>query len=262
MTRVRFLTTVLAAVAAVFVAFTGGATTAAPVPKGAGQNNPTPDLKTVFDTVGKAVKDEKWPAEADEKKLRDTARVIFERATKAAEQKDRKLPVEFEKLNKADVVKEFKNANLDGNCVIAGEVRITRAKDCVIFAEGDVQITHASNCVIVAKNVRCTVVENCVVVAGDYSRLTSARRPNGGDGSVLVAGQWIRTTGMDGTVCHVLRPSGLPSPDEGKFGRNLPHPAIRTNGADNVIFLNAMEETGANGPKNCTYLPQKTPIAK
>jgi hypothetical protein len=259
MTRVQFLSV---AVVGVLLAALAGGVSAAPVPKGAGANNPTPDLKAFFDTAGKAVKDEKWPVEADEKLLRDTARAIFERATKAAEQKDRKLPVEFDKLTKLDVVGEHKADSLDGNFLIAKDVQVRIAKNSVIFASGDVQITSAQNCVIVAQNVRCTGVENCAVVAGEFFRVTSAGRPNGGDGSVVVAGQWIRATRLDGTICHVLRPGSAASPEDLKFRLPGPHPAIRTNGADNVTFLNAQEETGANGPKNCTYLPQKTPIAK
>jgi hypothetical protein len=99
-------------------------------------------------------------------------------------------------------------------------------------------------------------------IAGEYIRLNGADKSKDGNGCVLVAGQWIRTTSMDGTVCHVLRPGILPSPDEGKFGGNRPHPAIRTNRATGVIFLNNRDDTGANGPQGCTYLPQKTPIAK
>ncbi len=253
---------VIGGFAAVLLAIVGGASSAAPVPKDAGKSDPTPELKVVFDTVGKAVKDEKWPAEVDEKKLRDTARIVFDRTLKAAEQKERKLPADFDKLTKADVAKEYKAATLTGGFVVAGDVRIASAKDSAIFASGDVQITHARNCVIVAQNVRCTVVEDCTVIAGEYIRLNGADKLKDKERCVLVAGQWIRTTTMDGTVCHVLRPGILPSPDEGKFNGNQPHPAIRTNGAKGVIFLNAKEETGANGPQDCTYLPQKNPIAK
>src|SRR5262245_47728594 len=120
MTRVRFLSSLFVAVcAAGVVTFAGGAN-AEPVSKGAGQNNATPDLKAFFDTVGKAVKDEKWPAEADEKLLRGTAQTIFDRTLKAAEEKERKLPVDFSKLTKADVVREYKQASLDGKFLIAG----------------------------------------------------------------------------------------------------------------------------------------------
>jgi hypothetical protein len=243
------------------VLLAGGTGAAAPVPKDA-KTNPTPELKSVFDTVGKAVDDGKWPAEADEKKLKDTARAVFDRMLKAADQKPRELPVAFDKLTKADVVKGYKETVLTGGFVIAGDVRVTSATDSVIFARGNVQITSATNCVVVAQNVRCTSATNCTVIAGDFIRMTCVDQPKRGDGSVLVAGQWIRTTGMDGTVCHVLRPGGQPAPDEVNWRLNGPHPAIRTNQADGVIFLNDQDQTSANGPKGCTYLPQKNPIAK
>lgn len=256
MTRIRFLSALMAlACVAVVVG-------AAPVPKDAGKSDPTPDLKAFFALVKKTVESEKWPAEADEKLLRDTARVIFERTMKAAEQKDRKPPVGFEELTRLDVVTDYKGENLDGHFLIAKDVQVTTAKNSVIFANGNVKITSATNCVIVAPNVRCTVVDECVIVAGEYIRLTGARRGDGKDGSVLVAGQWIRTTSMDGTICHVARPGTVPAPDEGKLAGRLPQPAVRTNGARNVIFLNAVEDTGANRPVNCTYLPLKTPLAK
>jgi hypothetical protein len=253
-------------VVAVLLALVGGAGSAAPIPKDATKVEPTPDLKAFFDTVGKAVKNEKWPAEADEKKLKDTAQVVFERVLKAAEQKERKLPVDFEKPTKADVVKEYNETVLNKGFVISSDVRVTAAWDSVIFASGNVQITTARNCVIVAQNVRCTSADNCVVIAGEFIRLTSAQTRDGSAPSVLVAGQWIRTTGMNGTICHVIRPSGQPDPDEakraGNGNGNGPHPAIHTNGADQVIFLNAFDESRANNPKDCTYLPQKYPIAK
>jgi hypothetical protein len=251
----------VAAGVAVLLALTGGSGVAAPVPKGASKVEPTLDLKTFLDTTGQAVKGEKWPAEADEKKLNDTARAVFEQMLKAAERKERKLPVEFEKLTRADVVKEYKTVTLTSGYVIAGDVRVTDARDSVIFAGGNVQITAAKNCVIVAQNVRCTTLDNCVVIAGAYIRINSAEPRNGSDPSVLVAGQWIRATGLSGTICHVMRPGGLPAPDEPRPGTG-PHPAVRTNGAENVIFLNDQADARASRPKDCTYLPQTTPIAK
>jgi hypothetical protein len=261
MTRVRFLSAMAFAVSgAIFLTLAGGLS-AAPVPKDAGKNNPTPDLKVFFDTVNKAVKDEKWPAEADEKILRGTTQSIFERALKAADQKERKLPVDFAMLTKSDVAKEYKATSLTGGFVVAGDVRVPRIKDSVIFASGKVQFTNAKNCVIVGWNVRGNAVDNCVIVAGDYNRLAYAQRQPGDEASVLIAGQWIRAARMDGAICHVIRPSGLPMPDE-KPGDNVLHPPVRTNYAKNVIFLHERYETGANTALDCTYLPQKNPIAK
>jgi hypothetical protein len=263
MTRVRFLSAVLVACAPLVL-------TAAPVPKDAAKPDPAPDLKAFFDAVGTAVKNEKWPAEADEKKLRDTARTAFERMLKAADQKERALPVDFEKLKKLDASKECKNANLESAFVIAGVVRVREVKDSVIFATGDVEFLSATNCVIVAPNVLCGVFDNCVVVADECIRVIKTRpRQQGEAGSVLVAGQWIRAQGLDDAICHVLRPGNSPDPDEARQKLELnKYPAICTNAPKNVIFLNAKEDIGANEltravpPQNCTCLPQKTPIAK
>ena len=260
MTRVRFLTALLAAAAAVFVATASGGV-AAPVPKDAGKPDSTPDLKAFFAVVGKAVESEKWPADADEKKLRDAARAIFERATKAAEQKDRKLPVEFDKLAKAGVVKEFKDTRLDGDFVIAGDVQITAAKNSVIFASGNVQITRATNCVIVAQNLRCNAVDDCFVVAGDSIRATGADRRDREEGSVLVAGRLIRVTGARGAICHVIRPElGQQFPEE-KLSDPM-SPPIRMTTANAVIVLNAPNHWKTTSNKNSGTVELKTPIAK
>jgi hypothetical protein len=258
------------AVCAMFVALGTPRTTAAPVPKGAGTGEATPDLKLFFDTADKAVKAEKWPGADDEKIMRWTPEKVFARALKAAEQKQRKLPVDFAKLKKLDVSKECKNANLESAFVIAGVVRGRSVKDSVIFATGDVEILDATNCVIVAPNVSCGRFQNCTVVAGECIRANSARpRKQGEAGSVLVAGQWIRARELDDAICHVLRPGNLPDPDEAMFKLNQnKYPAICTNAVKNVIFLNAMEDIGANEltvavpPQNCTYAPPKNPIAK
>jgi hypothetical protein len=248
----------------------GSVSAAAPVPKDAGKGDEVPNLKTVFDIATKAVKDEKWPAEADEKKLKDTAQKVLTRMLKAAEPKERGLPVNFEKLKKLDVSKEYKNANLESAFVIAGVVRGPSVKDSVIFATGDVEILIATNCVIIAPNVNCGRFQNCTVVAGECIRVISVRpRQQGEPGSVLVAGQWIRARGLDDAICHVLRPGNVPDPDEAMRKLEMKkYPAICVNRAENVIFLNATEDIGANeltvavSPQNCTYLPQKNLIAK
>lgn len=245
----------------VLLAF-AGASSAAPIPRDAGKGDSTPDLKLFFETVSKAVKDEKWPAEADEKKLTNTTRIAFERMLKAAGEKERQLPVDFSKLLKEDAVKEFKTRPLNERFLIAETVRTATARDSIIYASGDVQITNASNCIIVGKNVRCTVASNCVIIAGEYLRVLSSRRRNNEDGSVLLAGQWIRATSMAGTICHVIRPTGLPNPDDARVPGDGPHPAIRTNTAENVIFLNDQDQTRASGAKDCNYSPQKNQIVK
>lgn len=255
MTRVRFLSAFVAALLA------GPDALAAPVPKDDGKPDSTPDLKAFFTAVGKAVENEKWPAEADEKKLRDTARTIFERATTAAERKGRKLPVAFEDLSKSDVVKELKSTKIEGAFLIAGDVQLTVAKNSVIFASGHVQLTRAVDCVIVARSVRANAADNCLVVAGDSIRATGADRGSREDGSVLVAGRLIRVTGARGAICHVLRPEfGQQFPDE-KLG-DPTAPPIRMTTANAVTVLNAAEYWKTTTNKNSTTVVPKTPIAK
>src|SRR5262245_44558253 len=109
MTRVRFLAVAaVCASSAVLLAF-AERTAAAPVPKDAGKNNFTPELKAVFDAVAKSVKDKKWPQEDGETLMRASAQVAFDRTIKAANEKPRKFPVEFGKLKKLGPVREFKN---------------------------------------------------------------------------------------------------------------------------------------------------------
>jgi hypothetical protein len=66
---------------------------------------------------------------------------------------------------------------------------------------------------------------------------------------------------MEDTICHVLRPSISPSPDEVKSA-DKPYAAIGARSANGVIFLNARVDTHVTEPSNQVYLPQKNPIAK
>jgi hypothetical protein len=231
----------------------------APVPKNA--SKPIPDLKLFIEGVGKTAEAGVWPAATEEKKLRETVQALFKGCVEAAGQKDRRLPLDIERLTSSAVVKEHKGEKLEGKILIAEDVRLTVAKNSTIYASGNVQITFVSNCVIVANRVRCNTFENSFVVAGEYIRLTGDRPPEKSNrGSVLLAGRWIRATTLDGTVCHVVRPGIQPPPDERPT--ELAQPAISTNSAKNVVYLNDRAETLGGSPNEQTYLPPKAPIAK
>lgn len=252
---------VLGGFATVLLAFAGGIGAAAPVPKDAGKPDPTPDLKAAFETVERAVKAERWPGDDDEKLLKNTARVVFERALKAGDQKQRPLPVDYETLMKLDVTAEHAKP-LNGHYLIAGKVLRGTARNSVIFASGPVQLTVVENCVIVAPSVRVSSAYNCVIVAGDHLRLVGARRRDGGEGSVLVAGQWIRATTLDGAVCHVIRPGTDPAPDDPKGAAKAQYFAIQTTRAEGSIFLNAQDAIRSTITKDPTCVTPKFPIAK
>jgi hypothetical protein len=254
MKRIRFLALALAALA-------GSTTAAAPVPKDAPKAEAAPDLKPVFEAVEKAAKGGKWPAEKDEKLLREAARAVFERATDAAGQKGRKFPVDFQAVAKSDVVKELKGGRVAGAFVIAGKVELTAAKDSVIFATGDVQVTRATNCVIFAKSLRANAADNCLIVAGDSIRAVGADRRDREEGSVLVAGRLIRVTGARGAICHVIHPS-LGQQFPGEEVGDPASPPIRLTTANAVTVLNAAEHWKAATNKNGTAVVPKTPIAK
>jgi hypothetical protein len=256
MTRVRFFSALVGS--ALVMVLAGNSAPAAPIPKGAGTGEVTPDLKVFFETADKAVKAEKWPAEDDEKVLRWTAEKVFARVLKAAEQKDRKLPVEFDKLAKLPVAANYMG-KLDNQYLVTGTAKITIAQNSVIFASGHVQITTARHCVIVAPSVKVTGFDNCVIIAGDHFRATSARQRPDAERSVVVAGQWIRISTLTGTVCHVLRPGKEPAPDEKVAG---PQPAITANTTKDAIFLNDRGDTRGTDPEKQLYLAPKTPIAK
>jgi hypothetical protein len=247
---------------AVLLALAGGAGAAAPVPKDAGKNDPTPDLPAVFRAVEKAVDDKKWPSGDDERLLLGSARATFDRALRAAKQKGRGLPVDLAKLKKFGPGKEFKEQEVEGGLVIAGEVKSRNARDSVLFASGKLDITNATNCIIFAQNVHCVAVDNCLIVAGEGIELCSAWRPFDGDGSVLVAGRRIEAARMDGTVCHVLRVPAQPAPEESAEEIRPNKWAIHTDTAKGVIFLNDRADTQVRDGGEQTYLPQKNPIAK
>ncbi len=256
MTRLA-LGTLLAALAV-------GLGTAAPVPKDASRPDPTPDLKVAFDAAARAVKAEKWPAEDDERILKNTARVVFERALKAADQKPRAMPVDYATLTKMNVVGEYAGNPLNNNFLIAGTVARTSAKNSVIFASGNVQLGIAENCIVVAPSIRASTTYNCVFIAGDHLRvLSSRRRPNGGEGSVLVAGKWIRASTLDGAVCHVIAPGTDPAPDDPKgAAAGVKYTAIQTTRADSVTVLNAQAVLKSTTTKDATFIEAKFPLAK
>lgn len=260
MTRVRSLSVLVAVAAA--GALVGGSAPAAPVPKGAGNGEATPELKLVFEAVGRAVAAEKWPVEDDEKILRWTVEKVFARTLKAAAQPARKLPAEFDKLAKLPVGSDYKG-KLDGQVLVTQNAKISIAQNSVVFASGHVQITTARNCVVVAPSARVTGFDNCVIVAGEYLRFSSARHKKDADRSVVVAGQWVRGTTMTGTICHVLRPGKLPAPDD-KAAPNEQQPAVRVSTAKDVIYVNEAADTRstAGDGTSTNVAPPQIPIAK
>jgi len=209
---------VICGFATVLLTLAGSVGAAAPVPKDAGKNDPTPDLKAVFDIVEKAVKDKKWPKEDDEKVLRGTAQVTFDRAIKAAEQKTRNLPVDFKSLKKFAPVVEHAKKDMDEAFLLARDVRECSVRDSVIFATGQVDIRSANNSIIFARYVNCIAVENCLIVTSEHIDATSVWRPFDSEPSVLIAGQWIRTGSQDRTICHVLRPGENATPGDRRNG--------------------------------------------
>ena len=248
-----------ALVAAIPVAAPDHRAGAAPVPKDAPNPDAPADLKGLHALIAKAVEAEKWPAAEDEKKIRNTLQQLLDRVVKVGELKERKLPVDFAAVEKADVAKEVKQS-VRNAFVLAGDVQGTTATGSIILASGDVKFTAIRNCIVVGKNVRFTGVENSLVVAGEFLRGTAADQAgNETNGSILVAGEWLRLTGANKTVCHVLRPGMNPSPEDRGAA---PSPAIRMTVAENVLFLNAAEDVQLNGNKNNTMLAPKTPIAK
>lgn len=261
----RFVTCGFVAVCAALVALASAPrTSAAPVPKDAGKNDPTPDLKTVFDVVERAVKDKKWPKEDDEKILRGTAQVIFERMLIAAERKGRGLPVAFKDLKKHGPVAEFtdKKIDPDDGFIIARTVEMRSVHDAVIFASEKVDLTSVTNCIIFAPHVHCVAAENCLIVAGDDVEVTSLWRPLDSEASVVLAGKSINATAMDGTVCHVLHPVKAARPDPLDPDGEARSGAITANTARGATFLNPMTDVTAPEAKDCKYITLKNPIAK
>ena len=254
MTRALLLAASLAAALA-------GRASAAPVPKEAARPDAAPDLRPLFAAVGKSVESGKPPAAADAKLLRETVGAVFARATAAAGQVGRKLPVDFDSVAQPDVAKELKGAKVAGAFVVAGEVRLDAAKDSVIFATGNVQVTRATNCLIVARSVRANTLDDCLVVAGDSVRAVGADRRSREEGSVLVAGRLVRVTAARGAVVHVIRPApGQLFPGEAAADPSAP--PIRLTKANAVTVLNAAEHWRAAESKNSASAAPKTPIAR
>jgi hypothetical protein len=273
MTRFALTAALVAALGAL-----GSAGSAAPVPKGAEQRSAAPDIQRTLDAVARAVKAQKWPDAEEEKQLLAFAQQVLNNVHKAADLKERALPADATKLAKLDVLERYEPQAgagaaglaavraLDGKFLLCGSAKGSIVRNSVVFASGDVQFTTATNCVIVGKNVRLTSATNCTVIAAEYLRLSSARKI-GDEGSVLVAGRWLRGLSIPGSLCHVVKPTGEPMPDDPLNPLGAPAgraPAIRTSSANGALILNDAAEVAltskvGTGP---TYVTPKTPIAK
>jgi hypothetical protein len=266
------------ALTAALAAALGALAPAAPVPKGAEQRNTAPDINRTLEAVARAVRAQKWPDAEEEKQLLAFAQQVLNNAHKAADLKERALPADATKLAKLDVLERYEPQAgagaaglaavraLDGKFLLCGSAKGSIVRNSVVFASGDVQFTTATNCVIVGKNVRLTSATNCTVIAAEYLRLSSARKI-GDEGSVLVAGRWLRGLSIPGSLCHVVKPTGEPMPDDPPGGLGAPAgrvPAIRTSSANGALILNDAAEVVltskvGTGP---TYVTPKTVIAK
>lgn len=267
------------AVGAVLTAALGALAPAAPVPKGAEERGAAPDIKRTLDAVARAVKAQKWPDAEEEKQLLAFAQQVLNNVHKAADLKERALPADATKLAKVDVLEHYEPKvgaaggavgvaarTTDGKFLLCGSAKGSIIRNSVVFASGDVQFTTATNCVIVGKNVKLTSATNCTVIAAEYVRLSSARK-QGDDGSVLVAGKWIRGSLLTGALCHVVKPTGEPMPDDplnpvaAPAGRS---PAIRTSTATGAVFLNDAADVSVTSKlaSQQKFVTPKTPIAK
>jgi hypothetical protein len=250
--------TVAFAAVIVLVALRPSIANAAPALKSEAKSD-IADLTQLHALIAEAVKDGKWPSEADQKKCRDAIRALVQQVAARSGVPERKLPVEFDQVEKADVGPTFKQTRVQRRFVIAGEVQATSAEDSVIFASDVARFTSVTNCIIVGKTVRFTGASNSIVIASEFVRGTGVdpRSPEE-DRSIIVAGKWIRFTVADGAICHVLHPAAGPAPDEPKGFSNK---AIALNSARKVIFLNGANDVQAR-LTDCHFVEVKSPLQK
>ncbi len=270
------------ALTAALAAALGALGSAAPVPKGAENRNAAPDINRTLEAVARAVKAQKWPDAEEEKQLLAFAQQVLNNVHKAADLKERALPVDATKLAKLDVTDHYEvkavppagggfpaaaGRTLEGKFLICGSAKGGIVRNSVVFASGDVQFTTGYDSIIVGKNVRVTGMTNCVLIGSDYVRVSTSRVGKDGGGNVLVAGQWLRGVTLTGALCHVVKPTGAPFPDDpvnpalAPAGRS---PAIRGTTATGAVFLNDPADVTVTG-KAATeqkYVTPKTPIAK
>ena len=236
---------------------------AAPIPKDANAEAPA-DLKAIHELIAKAVKTGKWLDTADEAAARQTVRRLLDRVTATGKLPERKFPVEFKELERFGVADVIKRTEFKKFLVVGGDVTVTSATDSVILASGHVQLTGATNSIVVAKSIQFTVAQHSLMIADDYISGTSAR-PRQPDkepdtGCVLVAGDSIRLTRANDTICHVIRPDTRPRQRAG-FPDMNPFPIQMTTGTKTLI-LNSAEHWKTNGNTDCRSIEPKTPIAK
>lgn len=276
MTRFALMAVLAAALGAL-----APAGSAAPVPKGAENRNAAPDINRTLEAVARAVKAQKWPDAEEEKALRAFAQQVLNNVHKAADLKERALPADADKLAKLDVIDNYAPnggaaaggpiaaRTTEGKFIVCGSAKGTIVRNSVVFASGDVQFTTATNCVIVGKNVKLSSTTNCTVIAAEYVRVTSTRKVGDGESTVLVAGKWIRGSLLTDALCHVVKPTGEPMPDDPLNPVAAPaagerSPAIRSSSANGAVFLNEAAEVALTSKLAAKqkYVTPKTPIAK
>jgi hypothetical protein len=230
---------------------------AAPPPKAKAEE--VVDLGALHTLIRKAAGSTEPISDADAEKLESTVKLLLERAVKAADLPARKLPVLFKELNRAPAAVKIDETQVAKQFLVAKEVRITSATNSVIVASGNVRFTRLQNCVVIAKNVQATGIEDSIVIAEELVRMTTARRQQGQEGSLLLGGKWVHGTGASGAICYVLHPGTESPPDR---PREANSPAVRFNTAADLVILNREDQWKANGPVNCRTIDLKSQIAK
>jgi hypothetical protein len=217
------------------------------------------NLTALHALIENAIKDGKWPSDADERRALDAVRILHNSTHKQIELTPEKLPVEVAQTEKADIAKEFKKGNCERLFVLAGDVQGTAARNSIIFAAGQVKFTVIENCIVVGEAVQFTTMKNSIIIASKYVRGTGIIKSDHPKAkAVIVSGQWLRVTSASGAICHILRPGSDPAPDDPK---GLANP-IRMTGAREVCFLNRPEDVKTTSSTDCRFIELKAPLAK
>jgi hypothetical protein len=217
------------------------------------------DLTAAHALMERAVEAGKLAA-ADERRLLDTVRQLQATLRKAADLPAAELPVGPDGLDRGDLAKAVRQANVRRTMVVAGDVEGTVARDAIILASGTVKFTILERCVVLGHTVRFTRATACVIAAAEFVRGTGVDPGPGGKAeSIIVAGKWLRATSVSGAVCHIRRPGDDPAPDDPKA---VPAKAIRLTQAKGVIFLNRPDDVATNGKSDCRWVEMKSPPVK
>jgi hypothetical protein len=171
-----------------------------------------PKLKAVHDPISAAVQKQRMLTKNEEAKFLASVQSIMDDVTTASKRPNRELPVKADAITvRSPVLKTIKDRDVAKTFLIVANGSLKTCTDSVLLAYGDIKVARAKNCVIVAGRIaEVEDAENCVILAGaaKIDRLVGANsgsvgesRPiTGNETNILVARSWLVATNIGDSI--------------------------------------------------------------